>query len=151
MACANAIAVEAVAERLLFSVISHRIGPNAPNTYPATVSRKLLSAMGVRTRSVAMNPDLRFRLSTAFICIGLLFFPWSADLLPYPSLFGDGGGTDSVFRFALEVAPSMFAFGFLFAFGTLVWFSIRRRWVGAGQALGEMTVCVFAVLLTPAY
>lgn len=99
-----------------------------------------------------MKTQLRFRVSTLLIGVGLLLLPWSSTLLALPSLPPQWGGLQHFFDvMVLDVGPQLFFVAFLVAAVFLAWAVWRRRWAFAVQATGEMLVCVLAVMAVPAY
>ncbi len=101
-----------------------------------------------------LHPEARFklRISTALVCVGLVFWPWATYLLPRPAFLEAGGYGASFFNFtAYHFSGSLFFFGFVMAFASLVWFAYRRQWRAAAQSFCEMVVCIGAAIFLPAY
>jgi hypothetical protein len=97
-------------------------------------------------------PRFRFRVSTALVCFGLVFLPWSAYFFDRPKFLDEKGLVAATFNFVVyHFSAEVLFFGFVVAFGSLFWFAYRRHWRAVLQALLEMVVCFGAVVLLPAY
>lgn len=98
------------------------------------------------------QPRFRFRVSTALVCFGLSFLPWSAYFFDRPDFLDGQGFASAAFNFVVyHFSAEVMFFGFVVAFGSLFWFSYKRHWRAVFQSLLEMVVCVGAVIRLPAY
>lgn len=96
--------------------------------------------------------QFRFRVSTALVCFGLIFLPWSAYFFDRPNFLDEKGLVAATFNFVVyHFSADVIFFGFVVAFGSLLWFAYKRHWRAVFQSLLEMVVCVGAVVLRPAY
>jgi hypothetical protein len=96
--------------------------------------------------------QFRFRISTALICFGLVFLPWSSYYLNRPTFLDEEGFAASTFNFVVYHFSGSFLFlGFVAAFGALCWFAYKRHWRAVVQSLLEMVVCVGGTIFLPAY
>ena len=94
----------------------------------------------------------RFRVSTALVCFGLIFLPWSAYFFDRPKFLDEKGLVATTFNFVVyHFSAQVMFFGFVVAFCSLFWFAYKRHWRAVVQALLEMAVCFGAVILLPAY
>lgn len=97
-------------------------------------------------------PRFRFRVSTALLCFGLVFLPWSTYFFDRPRFFDEKGFAGAAFNFVVyDFSAQVMFFGFVVAFGSLLWFACKRHWRAFLQSLLEMGVCFGAVILLPAY
>ena len=97
-------------------------------------------------------PRFRFRVSTALVCFGLIFLPWSAYFLNRPNFLDEKGLATATFNFVVyHFSAEVMFLGFVVAFGSLFWFAYKRHWRAVSQALLEIVVCFGAVILLPAY
>ena len=99
-----------------------------------------------------MKSQLRFRVSTMLICIGLLLLPWSSTWLARPNLPAQWSERQHFLDVVvLDVAPQLFFVAFLISVAYLARAVWRHQWVGVGQSIGEISACLLAVMLIPAY
>lgn len=104
------------------------------------------------TSQVQTLPRFRFRVSTALVCFGLIFLPWSAYFFDRPNFLDDKGFAAATFNFIVyHFSAEVLFLGFVVAFGSFFWFAYKRHWRAVFQFFLEMVVCVGAVILLPAY
>jgi len=78
--------------------------------------------------------------------------PWSSTLLALPSFPPQLAGLQHFFdAMLLDVGPQLFFVAFLVATAFLAWAVWRSQWAFALQSIGEMFVCVLAVMAVPVY
>ena len=86
------------------------------------------------------------------VSVGLLLLPWSSTLLDFPRVPLQWSRLQQFLDvMVFDVGPQLFFVAFLIAAVFLAWAVWRRKWVCAGQSLGEMSVCFLAVMAVPVY
>jgi len=95
---------------------------------------------------------IRFRISTALMCVGLAFLPWTAYLVPPPAFIAHSAFGSRIFTLVVYQFSGQFLyFGFGAALLSLCWFGYKRQWPAVGQFVFEMVLCFAAVSVLPAY
>ena len=95
---------------------------------------------------------IKFRISTALMCVGLVFLPWTAYLVPPPAFIVHNAVLSKAFTVVVyQISGQFLYFGFGAALVSLGWFAFKRQWPVVGQFLFEMALCVGAVSVLPAY
>ena len=97
---------------------------------------------------------VRFRISTAFILLGALFFPFVIDLIPYK--YSNPFGYDSSISyywdwFIFHFSPIFFVVAFIFAIYFIAHFLLRKQWRNVMQHILEAITCICFVISMPAY
>lgn len=97
-------------------------------------------------------PVIRFRISTAFMALGLVGLPFAAFWVVGPNPFAEGTTAWRAFSWLLlDLPPLLFVIGFFVAFISTVVDAFKRRWQSIPQGLGEMIVCFTCFMLIPVY
>ncbi|WP_411883942.1 hypothetical protein [Polaromonas sp. YR568] len=101
---------------------------------------------------IQTEPRFAFRISTALLCVGLVFWPWATHFLPRPDLLDHGGYPAFFFDFVVyHFSGSVFFFALVAALVSLIWFACQRQWRAVVQSLIEMVVAGGAGIFLPAY
>lgn len=97
-------------------------------------------------------PRFRCRVSTALVCFGLVFLPWSTYFFDRPHFLVNKRLAGSAFDFVVyDFSAQVMFLGFVVASGSLFWFVYKRHWHAVLQAALEMVVSFGAFILLPAY
>jgi hypothetical protein len=94
----------------------------------------------------------RFGISTTFLAVALVDFPFAVLAIGPPQLFARGSQAEFVLEWLVyHFLPSFFVVAFIAAVITLAALAVRRRWRSMPQHFAELLVSFVCAFSLPAY